>query len=215
LIEAHLLKPLRPQKSLALAIEQGGCGDPTGHTPRTLDGFTHQGFYDLPIGREKWVSGLGQSQVINLPAGASPVQPSGHDQSEGLGGLGGSSEKSQMDHRGLGQGGHNGPQQTLWQTEQQGALELGKERQKGGVLEQRKLPTLETLYSPAPRRGSPEPIHPKADPLDVFGTYGHSQVEGPFEGLRKQYGSLNFRGLAPAPKSANSQAGPLGLKWDE
>jgi hypothetical protein len=79
LIEAHLLKPLRPQKSLTLAIEQGGCGDPTGHTPGALDGFAHQGFHDLSIGREKGASGLGQGQMIHLPAGASSVKTSGHD----------------------------------------------------------------------------------------------------------------------------------------
>jgi hypothetical protein len=112
-----------------------------------------------------------------------------------------------MDHRGLGQGRHNGPQQTLRQTEQQGALELGKKRQKGRISEQMKLPTLETLYPPTPRRSSPQPFHPKADPLDVFGTYGHGQGGGPFEGLKKQDRSLNFRGPAPAPMSANSQAG--------
>jgi hypothetical protein len=136
LIETHLLKPLGPKESLTLAIQDGGRGDPTGYPPGALNCFPNQGFHHLSIGRRQGTPGLSQGQVIHLPAGAPPVQPSGHDQPKGLRGLGRQTKECQMHHWGLGEGRHHGSQKTLRQPQQKGALKLGEEGEKSRVLEQ-------------------------------------------------------------------------------
>jgi hypothetical protein len=91
-----------------------------------------------------------------------------------------------MHHWGLGEGRHHGTQKTLRQPQKQGALKLGGEGKESRVLEQMKLPTLETLHNPALLEPTPQPIHPKTNPLNVFGTNGHDQGWGPCRGQKKQ-----------------------------
>lgn len=184
LVETHLLEPLGPQECLTLPVEHGGGGDPAGHPPGALDRFAHQRFHHVAVGWREGSPGLGQGEVIHLPAGAAPVQPSGHDQPQGLGGMGGGADQGYVDDRRLRQGRHHGTEETLRQSQQESPLKLGKEGKKGRVLEQMELPPLQPLDPPSAWRGTLQPIHPQTNPLDVFRVNGHGQGWGPVKGLR-------------------------------
>lgn len=141
------LKALFPQSGKPRYVEAGGGGDPAGGAGGLLDGLAQQSGGDGCGARpaRMLMDAEGETEMLHLPAAAASVGGRGHDQPEDPGQAVPVAAMGQEYERRQRAAPDQAGDEPTRNSQKQGALEQGLQRQEGRVIEQGQMPALQTL----------------------------------------------------------------------